>query len=120
MSYSSDKGQFGDNSAVTIVIVALSAEEVGRIIHVSDKMQRALGHKRQNLIGKNISLLTPTPIAIVHDRFLTNFLDTAKSTMINQSRQLFAMTDDGYLRPIQVLLQLYPQMEKRITIIGFI
>ncbi|TNV87993.1 hypothetical protein FGO68_gene6410 [Halteria grandinella] len=120
LAHSTEKGNFGENSAVSIVIVALSAEEVGRIIHVSDEMQRALRHKRQNLIGKNISTITPTPIAIVHDRFLQNFLETAKSTMLNQSRQLFAMTADGYLRPIQVLLQLYPQMQERITILGFI
>jgi PAS domain S-box-containing protein len=86
------------------VICALSAEEVGRVTHINDEVYRTLGYQRKDLIGKNIKEITPTPIALVHDQFLTNFLETAKSTMLNRERELFALTKEGYFRPIKVML----------------
>lgn len=40
--------------------------------------------------------------------------------MINRARLLYAVSFDGYLRPVKIMLQLYPQMQDKITLLGFI
>lgn len=101
-------------------MLALEAEKVGTIIHANDELQRTLGHLRKNLIGKKINTIQPTPISLVHDRILRRFLDTAKRTVLNHNLQLFALTSEGYLRPIYIIVKLYPQISDRIIIVGYI
>jgi PAS domain S-box-containing protein len=98
----------------------MSAEEVGKVTHINDEIFRTLGYSRKDLIGKNIKEITPAPIAVVHDLFLTNFLETAKSNMLNMERELFALTKDGYLRTVKIMLQLYPVLQEKISVLGFI
>jgi len=40
--------------------------------------------------------------------------------MLNHIRQLYAITADGYLRPISLLIKLYPKISGQITMIGFL
>lgn len=40
--------------------------------------------------------------------------------MINKSRQLYSISSEGYLRPVKIMLQLYPQMQDKITLLGFV
>lgn len=50
---------------------------------------------------------------------LRRFLNSAKRLVINHNLQLFAMTSEGYLRPIYIIVKLYPQMSDKIIIVGF-
>lgn len=77
-------------------------------MHTNDEMQRVLGHKRNDLIGKKVNSLQPTPIGDIHDSILRRFVNSAKRTVLNHNLQLFAITADGYLRPINVIVKLYP------------
>jgi PAS domain S-box-containing protein len=99
---------YGENSAAAVIIMSLEAEKVGYILHTNDEIYRILGFERKNLIGKKVNALQPKMIAEVHDSFLRKFLETAKRSAINHSLQLFAVTQNGYLRPISLLIKLYP------------
>jgi PAS domain S-box-containing protein len=101
-------------------MLALEAEKVGTVIHINDELQRTLGHERKNLIGKKINTIQPTPISMVHDRILNRFLNTNKRKILNHNFQIFALTNEGYLRPIYLVVKLYPQMSDKIIIVGFI
>jgi PAS domain S-box-containing protein len=76
-STSSEDIIFGENTAVAIVMIALSAETVGEILHANEEVTRVFGYKRKEMIGKKVNIVNPAPIAKVHDRFLRNFLETA-------------------------------------------
>lgn len=89
-------------------MVALSAEKVGQIVHTNDEIMRVLGYTRKQLIDKNVSVIQPTPIGAVHDNFLRGFLETTKLKLLNHILQMFAVTADGYLKPINLMLKLYP------------
>jgi PAS domain S-box-containing protein len=85
-SYTSEDIIFGENTAVAIVMIALSAEKVGEIIHTNDEVGRVFGYKRREMIGQKVNILNPLPIAKVHDRFLRNFLETAQRHVIDNVR----------------------------------
>jgi hypothetical protein len=48
------------------------------------------------------------------------FLETAQRRITNHVLELFALTDEGYLRPIHIIVKLYPFMSGRITIVGYL
>ncbi|TNV87875.1 hypothetical protein FGO68_gene16168 [Halteria grandinella] len=116
----SEEDIFMNSKASGVVIASLEAREVGIILHVNQELERILGHKRTALIGTKINNLQPQPIAKVHDRILRRFLDTAKRRVSNHTLQLYALTNEGYMRPINIIVKLYPFMSEKITIVGFI
>ena len=58
---------FGENSAAAIIVMSATSTKVGIIIHANDEIENVLGFNRRDVIGKNISLIMPRPIARVHD-----------------------------------------------------
>ena len=115
-----EQGLYGENTAVGIMMLALEAERVGIILHINDEIERTLGYQRKNVIGIKINNIQPAPISVVHDSILNRFLNTAKRTVLNTNLQLFSLTSEGYLRPIWIIVKLYPQMSDKIIIVGYI
>jgi PAS domain S-box-containing protein len=74
---------FGENSNSAIIIISATSTNVGTIIHTNDEIEYVLGYKRREVIGKNISLIMPRPIARVHDLFIHRYFETAKPTVID-------------------------------------
>lgn len=62
----------------------------------------------------------PKPIGKVHDKFIERFFETAKPTVIDIKRQLFGVTNLGYIRPIRLLVKVYPKISDKILFVGFI
>jgi PAS domain S-box-containing protein len=56
---------------------------VGNVIHANDQIEGILGYKRKDVIGKNINIILPLPIARVHDQFIHRYFETAKPTVID-------------------------------------
>ena len=105
---------------MSLVLISMQPEELGKIIHTNQELQRVLGHMRKDLIGKKINVIQPSPIAAFHDQILRRFLETAKRNVLNHSLQLFAIDGKGYLRPINIIVNLYPQISDKIIIVGFL
>jgi PAS domain S-box-containing protein len=88
---------FGENSASSILIIKATSEEIGTILHANYELEKTLGFKRTEVIGKNISLIMPRLIGRKHDLFIKRYFDTAKAKVIDIKRQLLARANDGYL-----------------------
>lgn len=79
-------------------------------MHTNDEITRVLGFERKALVGKNVNVIQPEPIAGYHDIVLKRFLNTKTRSLINHVRQIFAKTEAGYMIPITILIKLYPKM----------
>jgi len=101
---------FGENSNAAIIIISATSTNVGNIIHANDEIEGILGYKRRDVIGKNISLIMPRPIAKVHDLFIHRYFETAKPTVIDIKRQLFGRNIEGYLREVDLIVKVYPYL----------
>lgn len=82
-SVANEQTLFGENSNAAIIIISATSTNVGTIIHTNDEIEQILGFKRKDIIGKNISLIMPRPIAKVHDLFIHRYFETAKPTVID-------------------------------------
>ncbi len=60
------------------------------------------GFKADDIIGKNISLLMPSPHAENHDGYLNKYLTTGKNNIIGIGREVSARKKNGTLFPVEL------------------
>ena len=60
---------------------------------------------RREILGREMSLLIPPPIAAVHPRYLSGFLEDGRQRISGSNRMLYIMHREGYLVPIKAHVQ---------------
>lgn len=79
---------------------------LGIIQSVTSGVSGLLGYdKPQILIGRNISSIVPPPFDKIHDEFLSNYLKKGEGQVISKIRKIFAVSADGYLIPVMLLVR---------------
>ena len=73
---------FGENSAAAIIVISATSTNIGTIIHCNEEVEEILSYKSKELIGRNIQIITPRPIAKVHDRLIQRYFETAKPRVV--------------------------------------
>ncbi|KAJ3380509.1 hypothetical protein HDU84_005771 [Entophlyctis sp. JEL0112] len=89
---------FSDSNAVFTISGELA--NLGQIVGINTKAVQLFGHKRVDYLGKNISMIVPSPFAEAHDGFIRKYLNTGSSKIVDRSRQVLGLHKDGYLLPI--------------------
>lgn len=67
-----------------------------------------LGYNPRELVGNTLSLIMPRPIAVVHDKYIQNYFETAKSSVVNKRAQMFGANYEGYLKIVNLMIKVYP------------
>ena len=86
-------------SAVEGILVI---DEHGRIECANTALLNLLGYQEQELIGKNISMIMPSPYREHHDQHLANYLATGKRVIIGSGREVPAQHKNGHLLDVHV------------------
>lgn len=60
------------------------------------------GYKASEAIGKNVSILMPSPYREQHDGYLARYRQTGKSHLIGMRRELVGQRQDGSLFPLEL------------------
>jgi PAS domain S-box-containing protein len=100
---------YGENTATGIVVLGSTPSEVGKVVHANGEVSYLFGFHPKELIGKNVTAIMPVPVGAVHQSFIHDYFDTAKSRgVINNIIQHFGCSYEGYLRIFQVIVKVYP------------
>jgi len=83
----------------TAVDAIVTIEESGVIESVNPAAERAFGYTRDELIGRNVSTLMPSPYREEHDRHIERYLRTGKARIIGIGREVEAQRKDGTVFP---------------------
>ncbi len=87
----------------------VTIDERGIIESVNHAGERMFGYSDVEVIGKNVSMLMPSPYREMHDNHLAHYLQTAKKKIIGTGREVVGLRKDGtqfplYMSVAEVLL----------------
>ena len=81
-------------------IVVIDAR--GRIEAFNPAAERLFGYTEQEVLGRNVSMLMPSPHREAHDRYLARYLDTGIQKVIGIGREVIGLRRDGTMFPLHL------------------
>ena len=103
----------------TAVEGIITIDQRGIIESVNKAAQNIFGYRAAELIGKNVSVLMPSPHRHAHDGYLSNYLRTGEARIIGIGREVTGQRKDGSLFPMDLSVS-EVKLRDRIAFTGFI
>jgi len=88
----------------TAVDGIVTINEQGFILSLNRAAEQIFGWKQQELLGKNVNVLTPDVIRGDHDSYLSNYLKTGTAKIIGIGRDVEAVHKDGRSLPVRLAI----------------
>jgi len=85
-----------DNLLESVICI----DENSVIIHANPNALKFFGYEAEELIGKNLNILMPSPHRENHGHYVRKFLKTGLSSVMNKSRNTICELSDGNIVPI--------------------
>src|SRR5436190_3734894 len=86
----------------TAVEGIITIDERGVIESVNRAAERIFGYPATELIGKNVSVLMPSPYREGHDGYLANYVGTGQARIIGIGREVIGQRKDGAKFPMDL------------------
>ncbi len=87
------------NTAVEGII---TIDERGIVDSMNPSAEKLFGYRADEVIGKNVSVLMPSPYREEHDSYLGNYVRTGKAKIIGIGREVVGQKKDGSTFPMDL------------------
>jgi two-component system sensor kinase FixL len=100
--------QLGASEARWRAIVASAVDGIividahGRIEHFNPASERLFGYTGEEVMGRNVDMLMPSPYREEHDRYLARYLATGRAKIIGMGREVEGLRKDGTRFPLHL------------------
>ena len=74
----------------------------GTVLMVNSAVTKLFGYSSEELLGKNVSVLMPTPHRQNHDGYIHNYLNTGIKKIIGIGREIEGLRKDGTMFPARL------------------
>lgn len=96
-----------------VVQAVITIDERGTIATVNPSCLKMFGYREEELIGKNVRILMPSPDSEQHDRYLENHIQTGEKKVIGIGREVTGRRRDGTHFPVHLSIGSYEANEHR-------
>jgi len=80
----------------------ITINETGKMELLNPAAYKLFGYEPQELLGKNVSVLMPTPHNVDHDQYIAEYLNTGQAKIIGIGREVNGITKQGELIPLRL------------------
>ena len=80
----------------------VSIDALGRIRYVNRALLEMFGYGREDLLGRNVSILSPEPHASAHDDYLRAYARTGQARILGRPIEVEAVRADGARFPVRL------------------
>lgn len=98
----------------TAVNAIITINERGIIESVNSSTERMFGWRKEEMIGKNVSMLMPGPYREQHDSYIGRYLETGERKIIGIGRETVAVRKDGSVFPVDLSVGEVPLSQGRV------
>ncbi len=105
------EGHVALDDSAALVVVNGELSQLGVITECNMVAARLFGRPKSTMIGENVSILIPQPIAGVHHFFLEKYSRTGRGNLMNRTRYLLGIDVTGNLVPLRSTLRESPPLE---------
>jgi len=86
----------------TVVDGIVTIDDGGAILTVNRAAQRIFGYGPDELVGRNVGILMPPPVAQAHDGYVSSYLQTGFRRIIGVGREVQGRRRDGSVFPLDI------------------
>jgi two-component system sensor kinase FixL len=80
----------------------ITIDDRGLIEHINPAALTLFGFSREELVGKNVSVLMPEPDKVKHDSYISNYNHTGEKKIIGIGREVTGQRKDGSTFPFRL------------------
>lgn len=103
----------------TIVDGIITIDQQGIIETINPAAEKIFGYSAGQLVGQNVSVITPIDIANVHDDYIAKYMSTGESQVVGSRREVEGRRKDGTAVSLDLALSKF-SIGNRTVIIGAI
>jgi PAS domain S-box-containing protein len=98
----------------TVVHISGNKDSSGRVLKVSQGLQKCFGYNKSEVIGHNVNFLMPNLIGNRHNDLLDKFYKTGRQRVFNVERVVFCHNRQGHCFSSKILVKQMPSLKEGI------